>query len=205
MLIPQLLVKIFDENKNYLGKGVLDKISGNVIVIKGNYLPTIPSKTTIFINVYNELTGISVYECAVNIAADMQLTAKIIKQHNTVERRRALKIRTDFNVELRLIMRENKIVQTVNPVNIKIQNLSIGGLLFTSSTEFFIGDTIVFTFDYYKETPVILDARIIRIDPAKDEYSYNSYGCIFNELTRNDENIICKYLYERQLQVYKKK
>ena len=199
-----LLVKIFDKDKNYLGKGNLDRISGNIIIIKGNYLPIIPSRTTIFINIYNELTGISVYECEVSLAADMQLSARIVKQHNTIERRRALKIRTDFEVELRLIMRENKIVQTTQPIKIKILNLSIGGMLFTSSNEFFVGDTVVFSFDYYKENPIILDAKIVRIDPPEDELSYNNYGCMFNEVTRNDENIICKYLYERQLQVYKK-
>lgn len=199
-----LLVKIFDEEKNYLGKGTLNKITGNTIVVKGNHLPTIPSKTIIFINIYNELTGISVYECSVNIAADMQLTVNIVKQHRTIERRKALKIRTDFDVELRLIMRENKIVQTTEPVKIKILNLSIGGLLFTSSTEFSIGDTIVFSFDYYKDNPIILDAKIVRIDPSSDEFNYNNYGCVFNDMSRSDENIICKYLYERQLQVYKK-
>ena len=204
MQAQPLLVKIFDEEKNYLGKGTLNKISGNLIVVKGNHIPTMPSKTAIFLNIYNELTGISVYECSVSIAADMQLSAKIVKQHRTIERRRALKIRTDFDVDLRLIMRENKIVQTTEPVKIKILNLSIGGLLFTSSTEFFIGDTIVFSFDYYKDSPIILDARIVRIDPTNDEFSYNNYGCMFNDISRSDENIICKYLYERQLQVYKK-
>lgn len=204
MITQPLLVKIFDENKNFLGKGVLNKISGNTIIVKGNHLPTIPSKTTIFINIFNELTGISVYECSVGIAADMQLSASIIKQHKTIERRKALKIRTDYDVELRLIMRENKIVQTTEPVNIKILNLSIGGILFTSSREFHIGDIVVFTFDYYKDSPIILDARIVRIDSTNDETSHDNYGCVFNELSRTDENIICKYLYERQLQVHKK-
>lgn len=199
-----LLVKIFDENKNYLGKGTLDKISSNMIVVRGHYLPVLPSKTVIFINIYNELTGISVYECSTNVAADMQLSAKIIKKHPTVERRKALKIRTNFEVDLKLIIRENKIVETNNPIKISILNLSIGGLLFASSTEFFIGDTIVFTFDYYKDTPIILDAKVVRIDPAEDNFNYNNYGCVFNELSSNDENIICKYLYERQLQLYKK-
>jgi len=199
-----LLVKIFDEDKNYLGKGSLNKISGNTILIKGNHLPTIPSKKTIFINIYNELTGISVYECSVGIAADMQMSAIIVKQHKTIERRKSLKIRTDYDVELRLIMRENKIIQTTEPVKIKILNLSIGGLLFTSSTEFILGDTIVFTFDCNKDNPIILDAKIVRIDPSNDESNYNNYGCMFNDMSSSDENIICKYLYERQLQVYKK-
>ena len=204
MIMQPLLVKIYDEEKNYLGKGVLNKISGNTIIVKGQHLPTIPSKTTIFINVFNELTGISVYECTVGIAADMQLSAYVVKQHKTIERRRALKIRTDYDVELRLIMRENKIIQTTEPVKIKILNLSIGGMLFTSNREFTIGDIVVFTFDHYKDNPIILDARIVRIDSPSEESVNNNYGCVFNELSRNDENIICKYLYERQLQVYKK-
>ena len=204
MIAQPLLVKIFDEDKNYLGKGGLDRIAGNSIIVKGNHLPTIPSKSTIFINIYNELKGISVYECSVGIAADMQLTANIIKQHNTVERRRSLKIRTNYVAELKLIMREDKIVQTTTPIKITLLNLSIGGMLFTSNTRFYIGDSVVFTFDYYKENPIILEAKIVRIDIVNDDFNNINYGCTFNEVSRNDESIIYKYLYERQLQVYKK-
>lgn len=199
-----LLVKIFDEDKNYLGKGTLNKISGNTMIIRGNRLPAIPSKTTIFLNIYNELLGISVYECKVSLAADMQLSAQIVKRHNIIERRKSLKIRTDYNVDLKLIMREDKIVQSEIPVKIKILNLSIGGMLFTSSTEFFIGDTVVFTFDYYKNSPVILEAKIVRIDTPSGEFNNNNYGCVFNDISVNDESIIFQYLYERQLQVHKK-
>ena len=198
------LVKIFDEDKNYLGKGFLDRLTGNHIVVKGNHMPTLPSKTIIFLNVYNELAGIAVYECQVSLAADMQLSADIIKYHTTIERRKSLKVRTEFTTVLKLIMRENKIVQTENPIKIKILNLSVGGMLFTSQTEFFIGDTIVFNFDYYKNNVVPIEAKIIRIDDPYDEYSYNNYGCIFKGLSDNDESIIYQYLYERQLQIHKK-
>lgn len=200
-----LLVKIFDSDKNYLGKGTLAKLTLSNIIVKGNNLPCIPSKSTIFLNIYNELKGISVYECTVGIAADMQLSATIVKQLQTIERRRTLKIRTNYTTTLRLIIRENKMIETKNPLQIKILNLSIGGMLFTSDTEFFIGDTIVFTFDYYKDTPIVIDAKIIRIDPPQDKMSYNCYGCKFNDVTRSDEKVIFKYLYERQLQLYKKK
>jgi len=202
--VQPLLVKIFDEEKNYLGKGNLERLSGEVIIVKGNYMPTLPSKSTIFINIYNELAGIAVYECQVSLAADMQLSAKIIKYHTTIERRKSLKVRTDYNTELKLVMRENKIVQSEEPIKIKILNLSVGGMLFTSQTEFFVGDTIVFNFDYYKRNIVPIEANIIRIDEPSDEFSYNNYGCIFKGLIDSDESIIYQYLYERQLQVHKK-
>ncbi len=202
--LQPLLVKIFDEEKNYLGKGNLDSLTADKIVIKGNYLPTLPSKSRIFINIYNEIAGIAVYECAVSLAADMQLSAKIVKYHTTIERRKSLKVRTDYKTELKLVMRENKIVQTDEPIKIVILNLSVGGMLFTSKTEFFIGDTIVFNFDYYKNNIVPIEAKIIRIDEPSDELSHNNYGCIFKDLSSIDESIIYQYLYERQLQVHKK-
>lgn len=202
--IQSLLVRIFDEEKKYLGKGYLDRISGNIIIVKGNYLPTIPSKSTIFLNVYNELVGIDVYECIVSLAADMQLSAKIVKHHATIERRSSLKVRTDYKTELKLVIRENKIVQSEQPIKIKILNLSVGGMLFTSQTEFFMSDTIIFNFDYYKNDVIPIEAKIIRIDYPIDELSYSNYGCVFKDLSENDESILYQYLYERQIQVHKK-
>lgn len=202
--VQPLLVKIFDEEKNFLGKGNLDSLTSDRIIIKGNYLPTLPSKSKVFINIYNEIAGIAVYECLVSLAADMQLSAKIIKYHTTIERRKSLKVRTDYKTELKLVMRENKIVETDEPIQIKILNLSVGGMLFTSSTEFVIGDTVVFNFEYYKNNIVPIEAKIIRIDESSDELSHNNYGCIFKGLTSIHESVLYQYLYERQLQVHKK-
>jgi hypothetical protein len=198
------LVKIFDEEKNYLGKGNLDSLSGTKIIVKGNYLPTLPSKSTIFLNIYNEIAGIAVYECLVSLAADMQLSAKIVKYHTTIERRKSLKVRTDYKTELKLVMRENNIVQCEEPIKIKILNLSVGGMLFTSITDFCLGDAVVFNFDYYKNNVIPIEAKIIRIDEPSDEFSNYNYGCVFKDLSNTDESVLYQYLYERQLQVHKK-
>lgn len=202
--VQPLLVKIFDEDKNYLGKGNLESLSTNRIIVKGNHMPTLPSKSTIFINIYNELAGIAVYECEVSLAADMQLSANILKYHTTIERRKSLKVRTDYKTELKLVMRENKIVQCEEPIKITILNLSVGGMLFTSTTDFFVGDTIVFNFDYYKNNIIPIEAKVIRIDESSDELSNNNYGCVFKDISNTDESVIYQYLYERQLQVHKK-
>ncbi|QSX07175.1 PilZ domain-containing protein [Sedimentibacter sp. zth1] len=205
MIDNSLLVKIFDRNKQYLGKGKLDKIVGSRIVIKGNNLPIIHSKETIFLNVFNELRGVLIYECIVNIGANMQLTATILKQHGTIERRRTLKIRTAYTTSIRLVIRDNKALSIKDPIVIKMLNLSIGGMLFTSKETFCINDIITFTFDHYQNCSIDLEAKIIRVDKTIDEYNNDNYGCIFIGVTPYDENVICKYLYERQLQIYKKK
>jgi c-di-GMP-binding flagellar brake protein YcgR len=101
-------------------------------------------------------------------------------------------------------MRENNIVQCEEPIKIKILNLSVGGMLFTSTTDFCVGDTIVFNFDYYKNNVIPIEAKIIRIDEPSDEFSNYSYGCIFKGLSDSDESVLYQYLYERQLQVHKK-
>lgn len=199
-----LLVRVFDKDKNFIGKGTLHKITGKMIVIKGYNLPEIKSKSIIFLNVFNELKGISIYECMVNIGASMQLTATILKQHETVERRKSLKVRTNIKSELRLIIRNNKALKMDNPIKITMLNFSIGGMLFTSSTKFFINDIFTFTFDYYKDNPIELEAKIIRLDKATEEFCDDNYGCIFIAITPAEEKIIYKYLYERQLQIYKK-
>ncbi len=200
-----LLVKIFDLDKKLLGKGSLKSISTNTISIQGDLMPSLPSKKMIILHIHDDLRGILIFECEISISTTSQLNARIVKKLPTLERRKALKMKTDHNVPLRLLLRNDRSINKDEPINIKILNMSIGGILITSNTDFFIGDVLVFTFDYYPDFPLELDATVVRIDQAADGRTTNNYGCVFSELSRRSENVICKYLYERQIQIYSKK
>lgn len=199
-----LLAKIYDIDKKFLGKGSVDRISPNFIRIKGHHLPSLKSHTDIYINIFDELRGISVYRCEVSLAADMQLSARIIRKEKQIERRKSLKIRTNIKTNAQMVLRNSRAVESDFPIELTILNLSIGGMLFTSKTTFYKDDTVLFVFDYMKKHPFTIEAQVIRIDKAINEYEYDNYGCQFKGLNPFEEKIVMKYLYEQQLRTHKK-
>lgn len=198
-----ILVKIFDSTKKLLGKGHLDTYTDQKLTIKGNNLPELSKDSIIYINIFDQIRGITALECKVILGAKMQLTAKLINRISVVERRKSLKISTNLYYPVGLIIRNNKTIESDNPIFINIKNLSIGGMLIESNFNYEKNDNILFTFNYYIDSPINLKAEIIRIGNQNNNYSLN-YGCIFKNITQGDENVICKYLYERQIQLMKK-
>jgi len=204
------LIKLFDLNKVNIGKGELLSINNNTIIVKGNYLPVLSSGINIYVNIYNERVGVSPYFCKVSVTSKHQLTAQILKKDLIVERRRALKVRTDLFFYINRIHRNNEdITDDVPIIKINVLNLSIGGMLVLSNYDFLTNDEITFYFKYYKYKPILLEAKIIRIDKLKDEEDETrislNYGCHFLNISSNDESIMFRYLFDRQIQIYRNK
>lgn len=198
-----LLVKIYDINKHFLAKGSIERITPVNMRIKGNNLPLIKSKTEIYVNVFDQIRGISIYRCIVKLAAEMQLSVDIIEKEKQLERRNSLKIRTSIHTNALITIRDSRAIENEKPVEFEILNLSIGGMLFTSKVEFMKNDIILFIFDYMKTHPFTIEAVVVRIDKAVNPYDYDNYGCKFKDLGPFEEKIVTKYLYEKQLQNHK--
>lgn len=203
-------VKIYDVDKNYLGRGHLLNMASGIIKIKGRNLPILKSGTQIFIEIYNEFVGVSPYYCKVSIASANQLNALIKKTEPIIERRQSLKVRTDLSFYAEAFYRDDEDISEDFPnMKINMLNLSIGGMLISCNYNLDINDIIVFNFQYEDSKIILLKAKIIRIDKIIDnltnELSSFNYGCMFDKMSPYDEAIIVKYLYHRQLQLYKTK
>lgn len=203
------LVKIFDVNNKLIGKGHLLNLSNRIIKVKGADLPVLSSKINIIIEIYNNISGINRYYCQVKLASYNQLNAYIVKNDAAIERRKSLKVRTDLSFYIESLCRNDKDI-TRNFPNIKINllNLSIGGMLITSNYELFVNDIITFSFQYEKKV-LLLKAKVIRIDKKYENNtklsSFSNYGCIFEDMPSYYEDIITKFLYKRQIMLYKDK
>ena len=201
-------VKIYDANKKLLGIGLLLSLNKGIIKVKGYDLPVINSTTEIYIEVYNEFSGIIPYFCSVSIASSNQLNANILRVEPTIERRNSLKVKTDLSFYIDSLERDEEDISKDFPnMKINILNLSIGGMLISSNYELKINDIITFKFQYLNFQIILLRAKVIRIDKIYDyktkELTAFNYGCAFKNLRNNDENIITKYLFDRQLKLYK--
>lgn len=201
-------LKIFDMNKKLMGKGHLLSIGPEVIMVKGAELPVIGAGKEIIIEIYNEFSGISQYLCRVNVASVNQLNALIIGKKPDFERRTSLKVQVDLSFYIESIYRNNENVTKDFPnMKINLLNLSIGGMLISSNYELFLNDVIDFYFHYGNSVSILLKAKIVRTDKIYDDdtkqLSIVNYGCRFEQIPDFYEDIITKYLYMRQLQIYK--
>ncbi len=201
-------VKIYDKNKKLIGVGMLLSIGSSVIKVKGNDLPILKSGSEINIEIYNEFSGIKPYYCKVSLASINQLNAMILRNDPIIERRNSLKVRTDLSLYIDYLYRNDEdVTENVPNLEINILNLSIGGMMISSNYDLLINDIIVFKFQYEKYQVIELKAKVIRIDKIYDSYtkelSAKNYGCMFKKLNSYNESVITKYLYDRQLQLYK--
>ncbi len=202
------LVKIYDRGYKLLGSGYLLGMSISTIKIKGKNLPILDSNAEIIVEIYGELSGIMPYVCRVSLASRNQLNATILKSEQMVERRSSLKMRTDLYFHVDHIVRNGEdISKNVPSLKINVLNLSIGGMLISSNYELMKDDILSFCFQCSKDQIVPLKATVIRIDKIYDthtkELSSINYGCKFEKMPHYDEAIIARYLYDRQLQLYK--
>lgn len=201
-------VKIYDIHKKLLGVGQLLSLNSSMIKVKGFNLPVLNSNTEIYIEIFNEFTGIIPYFCSVSIASLNQLNANILRAEPVKERRRSLKVKTDLSFYIDRIKRNDEdITKSFPGMKINLLNLSIGGMLISSNYDLELNDIIIFKFQHLKYQVILLEAKVIRIDKIFDnkanELSALNYGCIFKKLNSYDENVITKYLYDRQLKLYK--
>lgn len=201
-------VKIYDVEKKLLGAGQLLSLSNGDIKIKGFDLPVLSSKTEIYIEVYNEFTGIMTYFCSVSLASLNQLNAIILRIEPVKERRKSLKVKTDLTFYIENLNRNDEdIIKEFPNLKVSILNLSIGGMLISSNYDLQLNDLIKFKFEYLKYPAILLEAKVIRIDKVYDnmtkEFIAFNYGCIFKNLNNFGESVITKYLFDRQLKLYK--
>lgn len=200
-----LLAKVFDVNEIYLGCGTLSSLDDNILTIKGENLPLIPINQTVLIYIYDEFLGVKIHECKINIASEKQINATVIKQFPFIDRRLSLKVRTDIVALLSTVIRENsKIVCHRNKFHIHINNLSIKGMRIDTDHEFKIDDILTTSFGINNTYLFSIQSRIVRCD-GRDNYNKLNYGCVFYPLPLETENIICRYLFERQLALFKEK
>ncbi|HBD63861.1 MAG TPA: hypothetical protein DC038_05420 [Clostridiales bacterium] len=200
--------KIYTTDRQLIGSGQLLSMSGSSIKIKGSNLPILNTRTEIIVEIYNELSGISPYLCKVIVATRNQLNALVTRVEDIVERRGSLKVRTDISFHIDSLKRNDvDITNDVPNMKINILNLSIGGMLISSNYDLMLHDVLSFYFKYEKNQLVLIKATVIRLDKTygddSKELLSTNYGCTFGKMASYDEAIIAKYLYERQLQLYK--
>lgn len=201
-------VKLLDLENNVIGKGTLLSDDGEGIKIAGKNLPELESGTKVLLEVYDDMVGVMPYKCTISIASYKEVNLIIDETLEPIERRTALKVKTDLTYNANKIFRNDEnILDEVGKVRIYIHNLSQGGMLMSANFDFQVGDKLNFYFVHTNSKPILLEAKIIRadkqVDEDNDDLIHSFYGCQFINITSEQQSIIMKYLFERQIQLYR--
>lgn len=123
------------------------------------------------------------------------VTVLLLKKLKPQDLRRYLQIETNIKTQILHFMDDDNNRLYPNGIPIKIKDLSAGGIYFTSSEQFRVGTRFVFSL-MIERTPLVISAKILRVEDYKGEYGY---GCSFVGITQQEEEIICHYTYKRQI------
>lgn len=187
--------KMMETEAPVFAKDYFERKNVEIFVIKGENLPVLHIGDSVNVIFYC-LNGTRIeYIAGVNISTDMQISMEIHGDGTVLpERRNAFKIQTTLTGSVIMYIREMKNTMFKEKLNIKVHNLSIGGMLFSSVFEFEYFDRVLVTII---KPELVLLAEIIRIEPGDNRFNY---GCKFHNLSRLDEGILSRYINQCQLE-----
>lgn len=149
---------------------------------------------------YDEQKGLVTYKCKLHdykLRSDcLTVQCSLGKEQSVVQRRNDLKIRKTIPIS----------IQTINgktDIDATIQNISAGGIFFTSETDFEEGERFSFLFNRTAE-PVRLECEVLRKQPCTGMGDHvpstmMGYGCRFVNMNDHKESAVRSYVLKEDL------
>ncbi|MBP0958845.1 MAG: PilZ domain-containing protein [Oscillospiraceae bacterium] len=167
------------------------------IVIKGKNLPSLPKGEMIdAIFYYRNGTRVKI-RTGIDVASDQQMNFHIGNDYIVMEERRnSFKVYIDISAKISSYKRNEDIYDFgPPPLEAVIKNINIGGIFFNGNYSFAHNDIVTISFI---RDDFVVDAKILRIQ--RDEAgNVMGYGCCFDGITQQQEQIISKFIFECQL------
>ena len=167
------------------------------VIIKGNNIPALPKGEMIdAIFYYRNGTRVKI-RTGVDVASEQQMNFHIGNDYIVMEERRnSFKVYIDIPAKVSSYKRGNDTYDFgPPPLEAVIKNINIGGIFFRANYSFAHGDivTVHFIKDDFK-----VDAKILRIQ--RDEAgNVLGYGCCFEGISQQDEQLVSRFIFECQL------
>jgi len=130
------------------------------------------------------------------------LRLKVISEVKKIQRRGYFRLKVFKEIEARSVidLEEEKYGESFK---CNLQDISVGGLMFSSREYFNENDTLEFTLNLNGTTKVVLGVIVRRI--LNDSYrAPYSYGVKFKDINMTDRNAISKFIFEEQRRLIKK-
>lgn len=172
------------------------KVKGtDFVMLKGNDFPVIPTGEAIDA-VFEYSTGTRVrYKTSIDLSTDYQMNFRVSDGEVLEERRRSFKITVDMDGQSPFFIRGEEMFSFADPVELRVININLGGVLFSSNSDFETGDQVMLDF---MDGEMQLLMEILRIQRAKDG-SIEGYGCKFLDITASQEEKLAKFILDCQV------
>ena len=172
----------------------------NVIILKGKRFPELEIDTNIYVITYMKNGDRIRYPAAVRMSLVDQLNVQLRSDYGTLmeERRRYFKVESDIDCTVYGYIRDDNYVEFAKPVEGVIKNISIGGVYLDCENIQFSPHDILSLGLYVEGNPVEIYAEILRVQ--RKDGIIDGYGCQFQNVDQNQEEIFGHFVYTIQLQ-----
>ena len=172
----------------------------NVIIMKGRQYPELDRDQAIYVITYMKNGDRIRYPAAVRMSLCDQLNVQLRSDYGTLmeERRRYFKVDSDIGCEVLGYIRDDNYVEFNKPIDGNIRNISIGGVYLDCADVRFSPHDIVNLSYRVEGNPVDIYAEVLRVQRVNGEI--DGYGCQFQNVDQNQEEIFGHFVYTIQLQ-----
>lgn len=178
------------------------KVKGtDFVMLKGSDYPVLPTGTPIDA-VFEYATGVRVkYKTSIDLGTEYQMNFRVSDGEVLEERRRSFKIMVDMDGQSPFFIRGEEMFSFADPVEIKIVNINLGGVLFSSNSDFEPGDQVMLDF---MDGEMKLLIEVLRIQRGL-KGDIEGYGCKFIDITESQEEKLAKFIMDCQVLEREKK
>ena len=198
-------IDIFSEERGIIISSQNITTEGNRITLFGEDFELLPHKSTMEVIGYFE-DGVVLMHGLVTLSTSSQLNLTILSTDVKRERRNYLKVKTKQKVNIRRIFALGKSRKSMSVNDTVItRDISLGGICFFSNRTYFVGQRLIFDFNFLK-THFVAEATILRKERQKFRTDYRfKYACKFVELNGEYQRVLCEYVYKVQLEEHRKR
>ena len=172
------------------------KVKGtDFVMLKGSDYPVLPTSTPIDA-VFEYATGTRVkYRTSIDLGTEYQMNFRVSEGEVLEERRRSFKIMVDMDGQSPFFIRGEEMFSFANPVELKVVNINLGGVLFSSDSDFEPGDQVMLDF---MDGEMKLLIEVLRIQRGL-KGDIEGYGCKFIDITESQEEKLAKFIMDCQV------
>ena len=172
----------------------------NVIIMKGRRYPELGRDSAVYVITYMKNGDRIRYPAAVRMSLCDQLNVQLRSDYGTLmeERRRYYKVESSIECEITGYIRDENYVEFNKPMPGIIKNISIGGVYLDCQDVNLSPHDIVNLSFFVEGNPVDIYAEILRIQRVNG--TIDGYGCQFQNVDQNQEEIFGHFVYTIQLQ-----
>ena len=172
----------------------------NGIIMKGRRYPELDRDSAVYVITYMKNGDRIRYPAAVRMSLCDQLNVQLRSDYGTLmeERRRYYKVDSDIDCQVLGYIRDDNSVEFNKPMPGIIKNISIGGVYLDCQDVKFSPHDIVCLSFYVEGNPVDIYAEVLRVQRVNG--TIDGYGCQFQNVDQNQEEIFGHFVYTIQLQ-----